>query len=85
MERQPDDQSRSIVSQILSIDTQGDDEALMKMAQECLRKMRLNRVEGELHRIEERLGSLPEEERNAESLRAFELTKQLAELRRPSK
>lgn len=77
LERQPDEQSRALVSQILSIDTPEDDEALMRMAQECLRKMRLDKLERELARIEERLPKLPEEERVAESARAFEITKQL--------
>ncbi|MEA5013639.1 MAG: DNA primase [Candidatus Limiplasma sp.] len=77
LERQPDEQSRALVSQILSIDTPEDDEALMRMAQECLRKMRLDKLERELARIEERLPKLPEEERAAESARAFEITKQL--------
>ncbi|NLV57491.1 MAG: DNA primase [Clostridiales bacterium] len=85
MERQSDDQSRSLVGQILSIDTQGDDEALMRMAQECLRKMRLSKLEGELKRIEESLPNLPQEEQHAHSLRAFEIAKQLTEMRRHSK
>ncbi len=85
MERQPDENSRAVVSQILSIDTQGDENALMHMAQECMGKMRVAKLEKELQRIEQSLGALPEEQRESESKRAYELTKQLTEMLKHSK
>ncbi len=80
MERQPDEQSRAVVGDILSIHTDLDDEGLMKMARDCLTKMRRERLERELDQIQRRLPELPEGERAAETERAFRLTKQLLDL-----
>ncbi|MBE5801506.1 MAG: DNA primase [Clostridiales bacterium] len=80
MENQPDDQSRSLLSDILSIDTQLDDEGLRRMAQDCLTKMRRQRLESELDRLTASLPTLTEEERARETQRAFLLTKQLHDL-----
>ncbi len=85
MERQTDDQSRALVGEILGIDTHLDDEGLMHMAEECLYKMRGARLEKELQRIEQSLPNLPEEERGKESARAYELTKRLMDMKKPSK
>ncbi len=85
MERQSDEQSRAVVGQILSIHTQGDEAALMHMAQECLHKMRVAKVEAELQRIEQSLPNLPEQQRAATSAHAFELTRQLTDLLKPVK
>ena len=81
MERQPDEQSRAVVGDILSIHTDLDDEGLMKMARDCLTKMRRERLERELDQIQRRLPELPEGERAAETERAFRLTKQLLDLK----
>ena len=40
MERQPDDEGRAVIGDILSISTELDDEGLMHMAQDCLKKLR---------------------------------------------
>ncbi len=80
MEQQPDDQSRAVLSDILSIDTQLDDEGLRKMARDCLNKLRRQRLENELVRLEASLPTLPEAERAKETQRAFQLTNQLKEL-----
>ena len=80
MEEQPDDQSRALLSDILSIDTQLDDEGLRRMASDCLTKLRRQRLEGELDRLQASLPTLPEEERIRETQRAFLLTKQLQDL-----
>ena len=80
MEQQPDDQSRATLSDILSIDTQLDDEGLRRMAADCISKLRRQRLENELDRLQASLPNLPEEERAKETQRAFLLTKQLQEL-----
>lgn len=79
MERQTDDAGRAAVGDILSISTEMDDEGLMKMARDCRRKMRRERLERELDAIERSLPNLTEEEKAAETQRAFALTKQLTE------
>ena len=80
MEQQPDDQSRAMLSDILSIDTQLDDEGLRRMASDCLLKLRRQRLENELDKLQASLPTLPEEERAKETQRAFLLTKQLMDL-----
>lgn len=45
MERQPDDEGRAVIGDILSINTDLDDEGLMQMAQDCLKKLRRERLE----------------------------------------
>ena len=77
MERQADEEGRAVVGQVMSIDTQGDDAALMQMAQECIHRMKVIKLEEELQHIERSLPQLSEAERAKESARAYELTKQL--------
>ncbi len=48
MERQPDDEGRAVIGDILSISTELDDEGLMHMAQDCLKKLRRERETIEL-------------------------------------
>lgn len=81
MERQTDDAGRAAVGDILSINTEMDDDGLMKMARDCLQKMRRERLERELDSIQKTLPSLTEEERAAETQRAYLLTKQLLDLK----
>lgn len=80
MEQQPDDQSRAVVSQILAIDTDVDDEGLMRMAQDCLRKMRRARLEKAISAINDSLSTLPMSRQVEEAARAMELEKQLRSL-----
>ncbi len=81
MERQTDDAGRAAVGDILSISTDLDDDGLMKMARDCVNKMRRERLEKELDSIQKNLPNLPDEERTSETQRAFLLTKQLLDLK----
>ena len=81
MEQQPDDAGRAAIGDILSINTAMDDDGLMKMARDCLRKMRRDRLERELDAIQKSLPNLADAERAAETQRAFALTKQLLDLK----
>ena len=81
MERQTDDQGRAAVGDILSLNTDLDDDGLMRMAQDCLKKMRKQRLEKALDLIQQRLPALAAEERERETQRAFALTQQLLDLK----
>ncbi|NLO86609.1 MAG: DNA primase [Clostridiales bacterium] len=81
MERQPDEQSRAVVGDILSINTDLDDEGLMKMAQDCLKKLHQTKLEDELEQITQSLPNLSDSDKARETERAFKLTKQLLELK----
>lgn len=81
MERQADDQGRAAVGDILSLNTDLDDDGLMRMAQDCLKKMRKQRLEKALDLIQQRLPALAGEERERETQRAFALTQQLLDLK----
>ena len=81
MERQTDDQGRAAVGDILSLNTDLDDDGLMRMAQDCLKKMRKQRLEKALDLIQQRLPTLTGEERERETQRAFALTQQLLDLK----
>ncbi|MEG0270120.1 MAG: DNA primase [Clostridia bacterium] len=81
MEEQLDDQSRAIVGDILSINTVLDDDGLMTMARDCLKKLRQTRLENELDQIQKALPTLEEGERAREAERAYQLTKQLFDLK----
>lgn len=81
MERQTDDQGRAAVGDILSLSTDLDDDGLMRMAQDCLKKMRKQRLEKALDLIQQRLPTLTGEERERETQRAFALTQQLLDLK----
>ena len=81
MERQTDDQGRAAVGDILSLNTDLDDDGLMRMAQDCLKKMRKQRLEKALDLIQQRLPALAGEERERETQRAFALTQQLLDLK----
>ena len=81
MERQTDDQGRAAVGDILSLNTDLDDDGLMRMAQDCLKKMRKQRLEKALGLIQQRLPALAGEERERETQRAFALTQQLLDLK----
>lgn len=81
MEQQVDEAGRAAVGDILSISTEMDDDGLMKMAQDCVKKMRINRLERELDAIQKNLPNLPEDERAQETQRAFVLMKQLSDLK----
>ena len=81
MERQTDDQGRAAVGDILSLNTDLDDDDLMRMAQDCLKKMRKQRLEKALDLIQQRLPALAGEERERETQRAFALTQQLLDLK----
>ena len=80
MEDQPDAQGRALVGTLLGIQTEDDDAALMRMAQDCLRRMRRERLEAELEEIERTLPNVPEGESTALSERAYRILGQLREL-----
>lgn len=81
MERQPDDEGRAVIGDILSISTDLDDEGLMQMAQDCLKKLRRERLEKEMDKLQKSLSALPGEQRAAATQRAFQLAQQLTELK----
>ncbi len=81
MEQQVDEAGRAAVGDILSINTEMDDDGLMKMARDCVKKMRQERLERELDQIQKSLPNLPDEERAQETQRAFALMKQLSDLK----
>lgn len=81
MERQTDDQGRAVIGDILSVDTDLDDDGLMHMAQDCLKKLRRQRLERALDQIQQRLPTLTGEERERETQRAIALTQQLLDLK----
>ena len=80
MDSQPDDLSRAAVGAILSIQTDEDDESLLRMAQDCLRKMRRARLEAELEDIQRSMTNVPESEQNRATERAMQLMMQLQKL-----
>ncbi len=80
MESQPDDMGRAAVGAILSIQTDEDDEHLMRMAQDCLRRMRRTRLEAELEDIQRSLPNLPDSERSIQTERAMRVLGQLQNL-----
>jgi nicotinamide riboside kinase len=81
MERQTDDQGRAVIGDILSVDTDLDDDGLMHMAQDCLKRLRRQRLERALDQIQQRLPALTGEERERETQRAIALTQQLLDLK----
>ncbi|MEG2206937.1 MAG: DNA primase [Clostridia bacterium] len=81
MERQPDEQSRAVVGDILSLNTDLDDDGLMQMVRDCLYRLRKARLESELDQIQQGLSALPPNERARETKRAWQLTKQLTDLK----
>ena len=81
MEQQVDEAGRGAVGDILSINTALDDEGLMKMARDCVKKMRIERLERELDLIQKSLPDLPEEQQSQETQRAILINKQLMELK----
>lgn len=81
MERQPDDEGRAVIGDILSISTELDDEGLMQMAQDCLKKLRRERLEKEMDKLQKSLSGLPDEQRAAATRRALQLAQQLTELK----
>jgi DNA primase len=80
MESQTDEPGRAAVGAILGIDTEADDAGLMRMAQDCLRKMRRTRLEKELEEIQRGLPNIPEGERPEQTERAMRLIRRLQAL-----
>jgi DNA primase len=80
MENQPDAQGRALVGTLLGIQTEGDDAALMRMAQDCLRRMRRERLEAELEEIHQALPNVPEGESADLAARAYRILDRLHEL-----
>ncbi|MEA4927924.1 MAG: DNA primase [Candidatus Limiplasma sp.] len=80
MESQPDDRGRALVGAVLAIQTDEDDAGLMRMAQDCLRKMRVERLAKEWEEIQRTLPNVPESEQPALMERAVRLTIQLKAL-----
>ena len=80
MENQPDDQGRATVGAILGIQTDEDDAGLMRMAQDCLRRMRRTRLETELEEIQRSLPNVPDGERSRQTERAMRVLAQLQKL-----
>ena len=81
MEQQVDEAGRASLGNILALETDVDDEGLMKMAQDCVKKMRIDRLERELDAIQKSLPNLPDDERAQETQRAFVLMKQLSDIK----
>ena len=81
MERQPDDEGRAVIGDILSINTDLEDEGLMQMAQDCLKKLRRERLEKEMDKLQKSLSGLTDEQRAAATRRALQLAQQLTELK----
>ena len=81
MERQPDDEGRAVIGDILSINTDLEDEGLMQMAQDCLKKLRRERLEKEMDKLQKSLSGLTDEQRAAATQRALQLAQQLTELK----
>ncbi|MBE5779331.1 MAG: DNA primase [Clostridiales bacterium] len=79
MEQQPDEQGRSAIGDILSVNTDMDDDGLMHMARDCLKKMRRTRLENELETLQKSMASLPQEEQVRSMQRALELTRLISE------
>ena len=80
MESQLDDQGRATVGAILGIQTDEDDAGLMRMAQDCLRRMRRTRLETELEEIQRSLPNVPDGERSKQTERAMRVLTQLQKL-----
>jgi hypothetical protein len=80
MESQPDDEGRATIGVILNIQTEEDDASLMRMAQDCLRRMRRARLESELEEIQRSLPNVAEGERSVQTERAVRLMTQLRQL-----
>lgn len=80
LEMQIDDQGRAAVSEILSIDTNIDDDGLMKMARDSRLKLRRARLEKEMDAVQELLPTLPLEQQKQEMQRLMELNDQLNRL-----
>jgi len=68
------------VGAIMGIQTDEDDEGLMRMAKDCIRRMRRARLETELEEIQRNLPNIPEGERSAQTERAMRVLKQLQDL-----
>ncbi len=83
MERQADDEARADIGVVLGIHTEEDDAGLMRMAQDCLRRMRHTRLETELEEIQRSLPNVPEGERSASTAHAMRLMEQIKHLRDP--
>jgi len=81
MEKQVDDQGRTAVGEILSIDTNVDDDALRKMAQESRLKLKRARLEREMDAVQKMLPTLPLEQQQQETMRLIELNEQLNRLK----
>ncbi len=81
MEQQVDEAGRASLGNILALETDVDDDGLMKMAQDCVKKMRIARLERELDAIQKSLPNLPDDERAQETQRAFVLMKQLSDMK----
>ncbi len=80
METQPDAQGRALVGELLAVQTDADDAALMQMAQDCLRRMRRARLETELEEIQRALPNVPASESAAHTQRAMRIMAQLRQL-----
>ena len=82
MERQPDDQSRALVGEILAIPTEYGDEELMTMAQQSLLQLRIAKLEREQAQAESNLANVSNPNYAEELMRVTELSKKLAELKK---
>jgi len=80
MERQVDEAGRAAVGDILSIDTNQSDDVLLKMARDCLLKMRRERISKEMDALNKILPTLTVEEQLRQSLHLAELELQLKKL-----
>ncbi|MCE5343245.1 MAG: DNA primase [Eubacteriales bacterium] len=80
MESQPDDEIRAMIGVILGIQTEEDVTGLMRMAQDCLRRMHRAQLETELEEIQRSLPNVPEGERSIRTQHAMRLMEQIRRL-----
>ena len=81
MERQPDENSRQRIADILTVPADMDDETLRKSAQDCLNRLRKEKLEKEIREGQERIAALQGAEKDEETKRVYELTMQLVNMK----
>jgi DNA primase len=81
MESQADEKSRSLAAEIFSEPAEGDPDMLMRMAEDCLDKLRRQRVEARLAELKQQLPSLSGREKEAALQETVTLVKRLNQLK----
>ncbi len=81
MESQADEKSRSLVAEIFSEPVEGDPDMLMRMAEECLDKLRRQRVDARLKELKQQLPTLSGKEKDAALKETITLMQRLNQLK----